>query len=317
MTDKSGKGAGTSASEPAGGVSFDQIDSALSDDGLSSEETQSLLNFDAFGGEEEEEVSAPSEAGKETPATEGEAAPEGDGETVEPGTEEGEPPLDESPTTSPELSALLQQVARQNAAIEELKKTRTAPSKEPAEDGPAFNFTVPDQLMALLGSEDPGERKQAVSALAQGIARETYRTAMGQVQEMLSGIPQVVQTAIQQENSARTVFEDFYGKHSDLNRPELRPVIMNVAQTVMAEEAARQGVSVADMSWSEKLRDEIAKRSRTALGIKPAASSKGGGKPPAPLPKGGGAAPRPKVGATASTKPNSPDDIAKTLFGPR
>ncbi|GMQ92424.1 MAG: hypothetical protein BMS9Abin11_1753 [Gammaproteobacteria bacterium] len=295
---------------PAAAPSFDSLDEALSAD-----ETQALMNFDAFAVEEETELPAAAEAEAETPAAEGEVPPEGEGEALEPGNEDDEPPVDEGPTAAAavENAALLQRIA----ALEQAKAAPAAPPADPgasADAEPAFAFDIPDQLMELMGSEDPGERKQAVAALSRGIARETYRAAMAQVSEAFKTMPGVVQAAINQQNSSRAVFEDFYGAHGDLNRPELRAVIMETAKGVMAEEAAKQGLQVNQMPWSEDLRDKVAKRAREVLGLKAPPKGKRS-TPPKPLPKGGGAAPRAKIGEGNGSKPNSPEDISATLFG--
>ncbi len=313
-----GKEAAPAAAAPAETPAAIPAASTDSSD-LSSEEVHDLLNFDAFGDEPVEEPAAPDEAGADAPAAEGEATPEGEGEPLEPGTTDVTPPSDEEAAAAAvaaetaEKAVLLQRIA----ALEQRPPPAATPPAAPAaaSSEPAFAFAIPDELMNLLGSEDLGERKQAVSALSQGIAKETYRAAMSQVTEAFKQMPRIVQAALEQQNSSRSVFEDFYGAHTDLNRPELRPVIMETAKSVMAAEAARLGVQVSQMPWSADLRDKVAARAREVLGIKAASAGKGKGGGPKPLPKGGGAAPRAKIGEGESSKLNSPADIAATLFG--
>lgn len=312
----------SSGTPAAGGQDFGAIDDALSED-----EAHALLNYDAFGPEAQQDAAPPNEAGgEEEPAAGSEASPEGDADGDEPGSDEGTPPSGEEPTAQPDISAVM-------ARLQALEAARSQPpqQQQPGESGegeggagesqdPTFDFNIPDQLLELMGSEDPAERKQGVAALSKGVAQVAYKEAVTRVMKEFEALPQLINTALRQQEYSRQIFEDFYGTHKDLNRPEFRPVIVQVARAVMAEEAAKRGVDQRAVQFDKTLGNAIAKRTRELLQMKePKSGGKApaaGKKPPAALPKGGGNAPRAKVGEGAGTKPNSGGDIMDTLFGP-
>ncbi len=270
---------------------------------------EELLNFDPFAksGEEEQATAveaaavAPTEAAP-TPAAVEEGKPaEAVAEAVAP---EAAPP---APAEDPAMVALRQQnelLTQTLKTVQEAQAPAQAPAEAPAEapaaDIPAYSFNIPDELVKHIQSDDPAEVRTGVAALAQGVAQTVHQTVMQQFGEQMSQfVPNYVQQSVASMQQQQEVFNDFYGNNKDLNVPELRPLVVSVAQQVASETGAD--------SWSPTLRDAVATRVRGMLrsGAAPAAST-----PPQPANFGGSARPAADAAATPVQA-----DVMTTLFG--
>lgn len=275
MDETTGDDAGGAAAPAQTAPSAEEVAAAPVDDGsaeLDFDGISDILNApDPFEENAGAEAPAKNEGadGAQPDGAEGEAAAapaEGEpGKTETPASEE-EPGGKEAATEeSPELALMRQTMESQKTLIEQLQKG-TPGDKAPDDKGgeeehsvvPDYAFTIPDGLMNLMDSEDTAERRQGIGALAQGVAQTVHKQMLGQVQEMMSSVvPQTVMNVVQQQTQAKAIFEDFYGTHQDLNKEELKPIIVQVAEKVMKEAGTQE--------WSPKVRDVIAARVKSLL----------------------------------------------------
>ena len=286
------------------------------DEILTPEEVSDMLGKDPFA--LEDDVTPVTEGGEPAP-DESVVAPTGEEEPAaiaEPGTTAEPAPVDEVvpaavvPESNPEMDLLRQQNAllQQRITGMESAQTPAAPVAEAptAPSIPDYNFTMPVELQTLLNSEDPGERAQGMRHMMTGVARSVHQQIMGEVSQNLNSMQQsfggVVQSTMTAQTERQAIFEDFYNNNTDLNNPALRPVIVNIAQQVMTEQNTTQ--------WSEQIRNLVAQRARTVLGLAPPVKKTTVPTPPAIIAGSGGSdAARP---VTAGV--NSEQDIANTLF---
>lgn len=217
---------------------------------LSSEEIGALFTFNPF---KLEPTLPAAEAGASAP---GPAAPP------------AEPPA-AAAAANPEAALLKQQLDQAMLLLQQYQQQpQQPPGAKPPEGQPSgeaippYNFTVPPQLMQMMESENPAERQQAIGAVMQGTAQAVHKTLLQEFGKVMQGIPALMQAAIQQHSAAQEVFNDFYGTYKELNRPELRQLVVGVAQQVIQESRAT--------GWSPQLRDAVAGRIFQLLGHKPA-----------------------------------------------
>lgn len=276
---------------------------------LSFEQVDALLSFDPFSKKDApaEPPAADAEAGEVPPAA-------ADAETLPAEQGTGEPPAAptapaaQPPTEDPEkvlLKQQLEQMQRDIAAMRQPQQPQQPP-EDPNAAVPEYAFNIPDALLEHLRSDNPAEVRAGVGALAQGVARTVHQTVMQQMASLVQTVvPQMVNQGVTGAQMAREIFTDFYGTYKELNVPELRPMIVNVAQQVASEYRAS--------TWSPQLRDEVARRVKAALAqpMAPAIPPSAPAAPKPPTQFGGGAA-RP---AAAPAGSKTQEDIMKTLFG--
>ena len=268
---------------------------------------EELLNFDPFaeGPEPEPEAPPPRAPVRRAPAQPPELRPQA-APAVDPGSAPAAP---SAPGESPGEAALRAEVARLAGIVEGYARAAPQPAAPaaPASDDPlpAYDFTIPDQLMTGFASEDPNVRKQALAVFSKGLAhgihamvRQEYRKAI------VDAVPAMIDQAMTGQTLMRQVFDDFYGTHKDLNRPELRPMIVEIAQRVW--HGGKFG-----RNWNPQMRDAVAAEAKAIL--------RGYAPPPpaapsytAPAMAGQGA--RPPIDPRLSD-PNAPENIERTLFG--
>jgi hypothetical protein len=262
---------------------------------------EDLLNFDPFAEAPEAPAPAPPAPAPAPAPPEPRATPAPD---VDPGipAEVPQAPLEPSGDV-----ALRAEVARLAGIVEGYTRAQpaVAPAGPPQDDPfPTYDFTIPDPLMSAFASEDVNARKQGLAQFSKGLAlgihamiRKEYRKAI------LDAVPAMIEQAMSGQTLMRQVFDDFYGTHKDLNRPELRPVVVEVAQRVW--HGGRYG-----RNWNAQMRDAVANEVRGILrGYTPPAAPA-----VAPQPAMASPAARPPIDPRLSD-PNAPENIERTLFG--
>lgn len=242
------------------------------------QEILDILNFDPFPGGELPPEPAVAE-GAETPPAAAPQQPSGQ-QTTDPahpaeGTEAvpvtalpADPattpaaPAATAPTADPQTVALQTQVQSLTAALAAAQSSTKAPAAAPdakVPDAPDYMFSVPDQLLQLMGSEDPNQVRQGLQALMSGLGQSMHKIVMQAVDEKLATVPSMISQGQQVLAQRQIIFEDFYKAHPDLNQPALHSVVSNVGAQVQAEMGAQ--------AWSPQLRDAIAVRVRQSLGL--------------------------------------------------
>lgn len=249
--------AGVAASEPAPSQEVD---------------IQALMRFDPFT----PEPAAPEPATQEPVSPEQPPAPvAGDAPASAPA----------APMVAPGEEPVEVKIARLEGELAALR-TPPQPAQQPKDESdpiPAYNFTVPDQLMQMLGSESVEERKTGIQHVMRGTARAVHQLVL---QEVASTLPSVISMMTQQAIKSAEVQQRFYSKYPALKDEVFRPAILSVAQTILKERKASE--------WSDELGDAIASAVFKRLGIvqaPPQAAPAPAPRPPAVLP--GNARPAP------------------------
>lgn len=102
---------------------------------------------------------------------------------------------------------------------------------------PDYGFTLPDQLITMMTSGDPEQTRQALGAYAAGVARIVHQNVVRQFRtEMQESVPRAIQSTQAQRQQQEQWFQDFYDPetgYADLNRPELRSIVVNSAKQVL------------------------------------------------------------------------------------
>ena len=304
MTTENDKGAA-----PEAGAQTASTEPALTDNGIG-EDISNLLAYDPFPGGDapagadlnkpkDDKNTSGAAAGKAGEPAQGQTKPAADGSTAQPAKDGGEPNDAER----------WRQLAEEYKSLYEGGKS-TAPNDQPKADdkpkAPAFNFSIEDGLLQALNSEDPAERKNGIKFLADGVANSVHDKVMEQVGALLQkltseDLPSKIQSYIQSTNQQRAVFQDFYGTYKQLNKPELYPLIQNVAQIVAKEKKYT--------SYNQQMKKEVAERVFAILNIKPEAQDAGT--------QNNGAAQHPALSGGNNSRPavqvSESDDIINTL----
>ena len=267
--------------------------SPASDGGLSMGEIERILNYDPFATPVPGDSPATPEPKPEEPApaapapTTGTPAPEAQPQpqpeaapaaAPAPGTPQAAPA--EAQTPDPRLDAILQEVR---------KIGQRSGAEAKGDDLPPYEFDVPEQMMTMLNSENPAERKAGVQYLIKGVGRAIHSQIRQEIRQVL---PQVIAAHIQRYEHQRAIFQDFYETHKDLNRPELRQHVQAAAAMLLPSYPE---------GWSPRLRDAIARAVRAAQGLPDPSAPPQPAPPPAPAP----AAPAP-ASFTPGTRPTAP-----------
>ncbi len=252
----------------------------------------------AAGADPKPEGPLPGDPAPELPAVPGEPAP------VVPVVED---PRDEQIRKLTENVQNLTNVVAQQAA------PKPADGDAEAQAATRYLREVPDQMMNLINSEDPAERRQGIAALVNGVGQMIHAEVMKDVETRIQTVSTEVQTNASVNNEGKRIFDDFYGAFPALNVDALRPLVVAETQKVYKE----LGVS----EWSDSVRDAIGVRVQNVLkGFSPPAPAAGtgegggGGGTSAQSPKpavlnDGGTRPAPAVGT------DSESEIEKVIFG--
>jgi hypothetical protein len=203
------------------------------------------MSFDPFGPTEAEGENG----GAAAPDLTGKKDTSGDG-NGQPSVQPQEPDPSKSPTANPEMELIKKQLKEANEALAAMRDAAKAPAKaEPtqpqggaseADTIPAYNFNIPDGLVDKLASEDPRDRKEGLGVLIQGASRAVHKAIRDEVMQHIA--PAVVRLAVEQvrgrateAEAMQTIRGDFYGSYPELNKPELIPLIGQMAAQLAAE----------------------------------------------------------------------------------
>ena len=215
---------------------------------------------------QETPVVAKTEGGEKTdPQPNDGTAPSADG---------GQPAQPATTTTQPEGGVQPDELAQAKvmiANLQNLVQSQAAPVQTPAaqpggeqqpvnplEVIPDYDFDMPDQLVTMLASEDPVERKQALNSLTKGIAQtvhqQTMKTVAGVITQMQTDIPNATMQQFQQQQLQSQVAGDFYGKFPNLNNDAIKPSVRQVAEQLMKSDLLL-GIQPA---WTPAFMDRVA-----------------------------------------------------------
>jgi hypothetical protein len=137
-----------------------------------------------------------------------------------------------------------------------------------------------------------------------GVARNVHKTVTEQYRKELetfaSRLPQVINQVVSSTRKVEEIRKDFYGKYTDLDTPQLHPIVQQTATLVMQE--------LKTSEYSPKVAETTAKRIYAMLG-RPLPGQQPAAQPQVPPTfTGGGARP-----AAPSAANSVGDDIFNTL----
>lgn len=176
---------------------------------------------------------------------------------------EGQPPLSAGVAGPPAAPAAdertqgfmqaLQWMQAQQAAQQQPQQPNMPPPP------PAYAYDINEQMLRAVTSDDMREREMALKAFAVNLSQTVHQRAVEQLREEVArAMPAFVRQVATQEYERKSIAQDFYGKYPEFDRPEVLPVVAQVAQQVMQETGAS--------AWSAKVRDAVAGRTRALLG---------------------------------------------------
>lgn len=123
---------------------------------------------------------------------------------------------------------------------------------------PPYAYEINEHMVRAVTSEDIMERANALKAFATNLSQTVHMRAVEQMrQEVAAAIPVYVTQMIAQEYAKREIARDFYGTFPELNRPEVAPIVAQVAQQVMTELRAND--------WNQRVRDTVGARVKAML----------------------------------------------------
>jgi hypothetical protein len=121
---------------------------------------------------------------------------------------------------------------------------------------PPYVFNIPQEVAALILSEEPQDRIKGMQAMFSGALQAAHRNLRQEYRSWVEAQNKELATNIQQElrrsGEAQSMVSDFYTKFPSLNRPELRSLVQIATQQVSVELGAK--------AWSPELRDKIGER---------------------------------------------------------
>ena len=201
------------------------------------------------------------------------------------------------PEPAPEVKALRDELETLRAQVA-ANAPKPAPQAPPEVQLPEYNFTLPKEMVDLLGSEDPAQRSQGLQAFARGIARGTHHQVVTEMRkELASVLPMLIAQNVTGHSERQKIRSDFYGKYPEFDSDDLRPMVDNVARQVAKETGAK--------GWTPDLRDKIALRMRAiAQGIIPGPAP-AAPQVPAPAPQ-----PKPPGFIGSGTRPAIPQNLS-------
>lgn len=263
-----GEGAASDGGAPEASASSDVpagvVDGSAT---LGAEDISAMLSFDPF-----EDLPDDPASPKDPAQVEGASAADDSPEAgvVDPAKPVETPAQPVAPEKSPEVLALEAQLMQMQQTMQQMQQAVAQAPQAPAQQGgdpyaqfiPSYEFQIPQEMAALLDSEDPTERATGIQQLLGASMRTTHRNVLEQVNGMLSSyVPQQLQQYEQQTTLKSQVTKDFYGTYPDLDTPEIRQLVGMVTPRV----AQQLGSS----AWNPMLRDTIAANVRQMLSQRP------------------------------------------------
>lgn len=256
------------------------------------------------------------------PFKKGEEIPEAKADTKVTGTDNAKPedrdetkgakaPSSEEKTNLPPSTKPAESTSKEADAWKQLAEERgkqlevAAPKKTEKENGlkiPEFDYTISDEHIEALGSQDPKVFKGGVAALAKGLSAGIFAHIVNHLHESYNprfdSIPVQMMNVLAAKEQADNVRKDFYGTYPELDHPQLKGLIEQVGKA----KAKELGKTV----WDKELRDATAKEVKGILGAFTPANGKDSSPPPRMLPAQGA---RP----TVTQGDDLARDIAETL----
>lgn len=124
---------------------------------------------------------------------------------------------------------------------------------DPYQGVPEYTIRIPEPWLQGLYSDDPAVRTQALQLTLSATARLTHARAAEQIRnEFARVLPQVVRHYVSELTETQNVSQGFYSQYPELNKDELRPLVVSAAARVMQETGQSQ--------WSPQLAQAIRDR---------------------------------------------------------
>ena len=224
-----------------------------------SDEVISVLGYDPFGPPPEPAPPQP------TPTGQPPAAPPGQ-----------VPPVQQPAVQPPsELETLRQHVQQ----LEQRLTQPAAPAPQPGAPGapqpidpiPTYQYEIPDQVLQMLSSEDPSHRKVALGNVMTAVSRSVHGLMQ---KELAQVIPMLARQVVQEHLAQQEVGKEFYTKYPTLDKPELRPLIYQIASS-WAQQNPNAG-------WNAQTRDAIARVVHATFNMPFPGQGNGQASPPPP-----------------------------------
>lgn len=288
---------------------------------LSFDEISDLLGRDPF--QEAPEPNTP------TPTP---SSSEGQQQSLEPGHEpqgqqqqpQGEVP--QTPQETPEMAALraerdqlLARLAQQPATPPQGQAQQQQQQLDPRQQEqqryqrlcqgyrPVVDQMLQGQMWDALGSEDPTERRTALTQLLTGVMAISHQAAAREAQSWAQDwVPEQITAVTEAQRTRIAIHQDFYGSYPELNNPRLYGVVASTAAEVMKDARFAQ--------WNPVTKQEVAKRVLALFNSAPTsvpASAATTPQPPRMVTPGS----RPGGTGYSSSDLNSPAAVMDTLFG--
>jgi hypothetical protein len=271
---------------------------AATDAPLSEDAIKDILSYDPFAPPPEKEAAAgdpsqspPAPEAKKATAPDQKAPTTSDPAATAPAAAPQKTPHEVAlEAANAQLEQLRQTVARQAEAManfvkqQEKKPVEGQQPAAPEAAKPAYTVEVPPQLFEAIRSDDPEVARQGLNVMVNSVMNRVHKDVSTLLAEreaaIIAHVSQAVPARMQQqtevETQARQVHDDFYGTFKELDVPELKPLVTQVA-TSIAQEVARQGYSPA---WTPEFRNAVGERVRAIL----RATNGGQQSPPPPPP---------------------------------
>ncbi len=135
---------------------------------------------------------------------------------------------------------------------------RQAQPQEAQQQALLYDFKIPVETLSKVYSENVEERAAGLAQIMQGTAIAVHRN-LTQIMNQYAQheIPRVIQGHMELQQAKQSIHNDFYGTYPELNREELKPLVLQVAQQVLQETGLN--------GWSNKVRDLTAQKVKSVI----------------------------------------------------
>lgn len=146
----------------------------------------------------------------------------------------------------------------QNQQVLTQAQQRQAQPQEAQQQALLYDFKIPVETLSKVYSENVEERAAGLAQIMQGTAIAVHRN-LTQVMNQYAQyeIPRVIQGHMELQQAKQSIHNDFYGTYPELNREELKPLVLQVAQQVLQETGLN--------GWSNKVRDLTAQKVKSVI----------------------------------------------------